>query len=319
MDPTSSDRATDSRWIQLPPGALQSHVNSSVGNDADFSQIERLDRIGSGVAGTMYKVLHRPSDRLYALKVISGHQHKDFANRCQMCHEIKALGDMDQHPNVVSCHGVRDSDGEIQVLLDYVDGGPLEGVHIQDERRLSKLALQMLSGLAHMHERKVVHRDIKPSNLLVDSLGNIKIADWISRIVAKNMDTWESSGRPVPYMSPERINPDLKGGDYDESAGDIWSVGICILQIYEGRFPYAKGKQMKWLGLMFKIGNTEPPQAPSTGSMDFRDFIACCLRKDPSKRWTADQLLKHPFVLSQNHQVCTPDCTSTSYVSGLIP
>ncbi|KAK4803790.1 hypothetical protein SAY86_003607 [Trapa natans] len=303
MDPTSSSRATDDpRWLQLPPGPPQTSASFIAGDGADFSQIERLHRVGCGAVGTsVYKVLHRPSGRLYALKVISGHRHKDCPDRCPIFREIKVLGGVEKHPNVVSCHGVRDSDGEIEVLLDYVDGDSLEGAHIQDEQRLSKLAFQMFSGLAHLHERKLVHRDIKPSNLLVDSLGNLKIADWISRIQSQNMNTVESSGRPVPYMSPERINPDLKGGDYAESAGDIWSIGICILEIYEGRFPYARGKQMKWLGLMFKIGNSEPPQAPAAASLEFRDFVACCLQKDPSKRWTADQLLRHPFVLSHNN------------------
>lgn len=316
MDPAVPDRAVDPRWLQLQPGPHPSPVNSSVGNDAYFSEIERLDRIGGGVAGTVYKALHRPSGRLYALKVISGrhrhHHHQGCSPRCRIFHDIKAIGDVDPHPNVVSCHEVHDGGGEIQVLLDYVDGGSLEGAHIGDEQRLSKLAVQMLSGLAHLHKRKVVHRDLKPSNLLVDSLGNIKIADWISRILAQNMDPWESSGRPVPYMSPERINPDLKKGDYDESSGDIWSVGVCILEIYAGRFPYANGKQMNWLGLMFKIGNSEPPQAPPTASIEFRDFIACCLQKDPGKRWTADQLLRHPFVLL-NHQV-RPNCTALDFL-----
>lgn len=191
-----------------------------------------------------------------------------------------------------------DRNGEIEVLLEYMDGGSLEGAHIRQEHILSDLARQVLSGLAYLHKRKIVHRDIKPSNLLINSSKNVKIADFgVSRILAQTMDPCNSAVGTIAYMSPERINTDLNHGRYDGYAGDIWSLGVSVLEFYLGRFPFAVGRQGDWASLMFAICFAQPPEAPEMASREFRDFISRCLQKDPHSRWTAAQLLQHPFIL----------------------
>ncbi|KAI3455697.1 hypothetical protein Pfo_012360 [Paulownia fortunei] len=260
-----------------------------------YAELERISRIGSGAGGTVYKVVHRPTGKLYALKVIYGN-HED-AVRNQMCREIQILRDVD-NPNVVKCHNLFDHNGEIQVLLEHMDKGSLEGTHIPHEPSLSDLARQVLSGLYYLHKRKIVHRDIKPSNLLINSRRIVKIADFgVSRVLAQTMDPCNSSVGTIAYMSPERINTDLNHGQYDGYAGDIWSLGVSILEFYLGKFPFAVGRQGDWASLMCAICMSQPPEAPASASREFRDFIACCLQRDPAKRWTAGQLLRHPFIL----------------------
>ncbi|XP_047944874.1 mitogen-activated protein kinase kinase 5-like [Salvia hispanica] len=275
--------------LPLPPSS--SHLQF------EHSELERVSRIGSGAGGTVYKVLHRPSAKIYALKVIYGN-HED-AVRNQMRREIQILRDVD-NPNVVRCHNLIDHNGEIQVLLEYMDRGSLEGTHIRNESSLSDLAGQILCGLHYLHRRKIVHRDIKPSNLLINSRGVVKIADFgVSRILAQTMDNCNSSVGTIAYMSPERINTDLNHGRYDGYAGDIWSLGVSILEFYLGKFPFSVGRQGDWASLMCAICMSQPPEAPATASREFRDFIACCLQRDPAKRWTAPQLLRHPFIANR--------------------
>ncbi|OAY54737.1 mitogen-activated protein kinase kinase 5 [Manihot esculenta] len=259
-----------------------------------FSDLDRINRIGSGAGGTVYKVIHRPTGRPFALKVIYGN-HEDMV-RSQICREIEILRGVN-HPNVVKCHEFYEHNGEIQVLLEFLDGGSLEGTHISLEAHLSDVARQILSGMAYLHRRKIVHRDIKPSNLLIDSRKNVKIADFgVSRILAQTMDPCNSSVGTIAYMSPERINTDLNHGQYDGYAGDIWSLGVSILEFYLGRFPFAVGRQGDWASLMCAICMSQPPEAPPTASREFRNFIACCLQREPARRWTATQLLQHPFI-----------------------
>ncbi|KAL1551835.1 Mitogen-activated protein kinase kinase 5 [Salvia divinorum] len=261
----------------------------------NYSDLDRLSRIGSGAGGTVYKVLHRPSGSVYALKVIYGN-HED-AVRNQMRREIQILRDVD-HPNVVKCHNLFDHSGEIQVLLEFMDKGSLESTHIPHEQPLSDLARQVLAGLAYLHRRKIVHRDIKPSNLLINSRRLVKIADFgVSRILAQTMDPCNSSVGTIAYMSPERINTDLNHGQYDGYAGDIWSLGVSVLEFYLGKFPFAVGRQGDWASLMCAICMSQPPEAPPSASREFRDFISCCLQRDPAKRLSATQLLKHPFIV----------------------
>lgn len=273
-----------------------------------FSELERVNRIGSGSGGTVYKVVHRTTGRPYALKVIYGN-HEEAVRR-QICREIEILRDVD-NPNVVKCHDMYDHGGEIQVLLEFMDGGSLEGIHVGNENHLSHLTCQILSGLAYLHRRKIVHRDIKPSNLLVNSRKQVKIADFgVSRILAQTMDPCNSSVGTIAYMSPERINTDLNHGKYDGYAGDIWSFGVSILEFYLGRFPFAVGRQGDWASLMCAICMSDPPEAPASASSEFRDFISCCLQREPIRRWTASQLLRHPFIVTHNkglhHQLLPP-------------
>ncbi|CBI25274.3 unnamed protein product, partial [Vitis vinifera] len=185
----------------------------------------------------------------------------------------------------------------------HMDGGSLEGTHIADELALSDLAFQILSGLHYLHRRKIVHRDIKPSNLLINARRQVKIADFgVSRILAQTMDPCNSSVGTIAYMSPERINTDLNHGRYDGYAGDIWSLGVSILEFYLGRFPFAVGRQGDWASLMCAICMSQPPEAPVTASREFRDFISRCLQRDPAVRWSADKLLRHPFVLQSQRR-----------------
>ncbi|KAE8700570.1 Mitogen-activated protein kinase kinase 5 [Hibiscus syriacus] len=220
--------------------------------------------------------------------------------------EIEILRDVD-HPNVVKCHEMYGHNGEIQVLLEFMDGGSLEGIPISHESSLSDLARQVLSGLNYLHRRNIVLRYIKPSNLLINSKKVVKIADFgVSRILDQTMDPCNSSVGTIVYMSPERINTDLNHGLYDGYAGDIWSLGASILEFYFGRFPFAVGRQGDWASLMCAICMSQPPEAPPTASNEFRHFISCCLHKDPGRRWTATWLLQHPFILrgqQQQHHV----------------
>ncbi|GMN48089.1 hypothetical protein TIFTF001_017267 [Ficus carica] len=259
-----------------------------------FSELERLSRVGSGAGGTVYKVIHKPTGRIYALKVIYGN-HEESVRR-QICREIEILRDVD-NPNVVKCHDMFDHNGEIQVLLEFMDRGSLEGQKIPREQDLADLARQTLRGLAYLHSRRIVHRDIKPSNLLINARKQVKIADFgVSRILEQTMDPCNSSVGTIAYMSPERINTDLNHGQYDGYAGDIWSLGVSILEFYLGRFPFDVGRGGDWASLMCAICMSQPPQAPATASREFRDFIACCLKREPGTRWTASMLLRHPFI-----------------------
>nr|GEU89067.1 mitogen-activated protein kinase kinase 5-like [Tanacetum cinerariifolium] len=258
--------------LPLPPS--NNHIN--------FLELDRLNKIGNGNGGTVYKVLHRPTNTHFALKVIYATNNEEVLR--QIRHEIEILRVVD-NLNVVKYHDWYDHAGEIQVLLEYMDFKSLEGTHLCDESSLAAVTRQILSGIYYLHTLKIVHRDIKPSNLLINSKNQVKIANFgVSRILEQTMDRCTSPVGTMRYMSPERINMNINKGKYDGFAGDIWSVG----------------RQEGWPSLMCAIGMTDPPQAPSTASTEFQDIVRCCLQIDPTRRWTAAQLLRHPFVTGEH-------------------
>jgi mitogen-activated protein kinase kinase 4/5 len=250
----------------------------------------------------VWMVRHRGTGKEYALKVLYGNH--DDAVRRQIAREIAILRTA-EHPAVVRCHDMYERGGELQILLEYMDGGSLDGRRIADERFLADVARQVLSGIAYLHRRHIVHRDIKPSNLLIDSARRVKIADFgVGRILNQTMDPCNSSVGTIAYMSPERINTDLNDGAYDGYAGDIWSFGLSILEFYMGKFPFGEnlGKQGDWAALMCAICYSDPPEPPAAVSPEFRSFVGYCLQKNPAKRPSAAQLMQHPFVAGPQPQ-----------------
>jgi mitogen-activated protein kinase kinase 4/5 len=288
-----------------PPGVVPAPAAAAAAAQQQpppLAELERVRRVGSGAGGTVWMVRHRGTGRPYALKVLYGNH--DDAVRRQIAREIAILRTA-EHPAVVRCHGMYERGGELQILLEYMDGGSLDGRRIAAEPFLADVARQVLSGIAYLHRRHIVHRDIKPSNLLIDSARRVKIADFgVGRILNQTMDPCNSSVGTIAYMSPERINTDLNDGSYDGYAGDIWSFGLSILEFYLGRFPFGEnlGRQGDWAALMVAICYSDPPEPPPTASPEFRGFISCCLQKNPAKRLTAAQLLQHPFVAGPQPQ-----------------
>lgn len=286
-----------------PPPMSSSATSHTAANTPSLSDLDRERLLGSGAGGTVWLVRHRPTNLLYALKLL--HNQHDDAVRLQIRREIEILRAV-QNPFVVPCHAMFDHGGQIQILLEYMDCGSLENRHITNEPFLSHIAKQVLSGLAYLHRHRIVHRDIKPSNLLINTKHQVKIADFgVGRILACTIDPCKSSVGTVSYMSPERINTDLNDGVYDGYAGDIWSFGLSMLEFYMGKFPY--GEQLRgqegWASLMCAICFSNPPQAPVSASDDFRSFISSCLQMEPNRRRTAQQLLQHPFITQTQQMI----------------
>jgi serine/threonine protein kinase len=165
--------------------------------------------------------------------------------------------------------------------------------------------LQVLLGLHYLHRtRKVVHRDIKPSNLLVNKDGQVKLADFgMSGQMENSMDVKVSFVGTATYMAPERIR-----GDEYSTPSDIWSLGISLLELAGGRFPYpapsADGRVKpiaSFWDLLDMIQHDPVPTLPESVngarfSADFKDFISCCVMKEPAQRLPAEALLDHSFI-----------------------
>ncbi|KAM7479604.1 hypothetical protein LguiA_027817 [Lonicera macranthoides] len=299
--PETSDRRL--RFpLPLPPTSHPATTSTANANaNANAADLERLQVLGHGNGGTVYKVRHKRTSAIYALKVV--HSDTDATLRRQIFREMEILRRTDS-PYVVHCHGFFEKpDGDIAILMEYMNSGTLETFKgTLSETSLANIARQVLNGLNYLHSHKIIHRDIKPSNLLVNEDMEVKISDFgVSKIMCRTLDACNSYVGTCAYMSPERFDPDSYGANYNGYAGDIWSLGLTMLELYMGHFPFLPaGQRPDWATLMCAICFGEPPVLPEGASEEFRSFIDCCLQKDSTKRWTASQLLSHPFVVCNN-------------------
>lgn len=301
---SSKPRAASSLVPATPPNPSRTLLHPSAPSTLRDEEVNpddtiKLRLLGHGSSGKVYKVQHKRTGKLYALKII---QEK---HELAVCKQI--LTEMDilrraSSPYIVQCYGASDKGGEISFVLEYMDGGSLANVieakKTISERYLAEVAKQVLKGLDYLHRNRIVHRDIKPSNILLGRRQEVKIADFgVSTILASTFAACNTFVGTCAYMSPERFDPDSHGGNYNGYAADIWSLGLSLLECATGHFPFLEpGEKGDWPNLMFAICYNDPPSPPEDASPEFKDFIVQCLQKDPSKRPRASTLLTHPFL-----------------------
>jgi mitogen-activated protein kinase kinase len=159
---------------------------------------------------------------------------------------------------------------------------------------LGKIAEAVLGGLAYLYSaHRIMHRDLKPSNILVNSKGSIKLCDFgvSSELEGSIAETFVGTGT---YMAPERI----QGSPYTVKS-DVWSVGLSLMELAIGKFPFAGsadddegGGPAGILDLLQQIVLEPAPKLPKSDAFPsiLEDMIAKCLLKDPAERPTPREL-----------------------------
>ncbi len=234
-------------------------------------------------------VVHRAHDtvlgRVVALKVLSADLGADDELHQRFRREAEAIGRL-SHPNIVAVYDLGESDGQLYMAMELLDGDDLrrliehrEDIPLADRVRV---LLDIAAGLGFAHSRGVVHRDIKPANILVTSDGRVKLLDFgLARVAFRETITKRGIVLGTPdYMSPEQA----MGQDIDHRT-DIFSAGAVFYEFLTARKPFP-GKTLH--SVLFKIISGEPepvlavcPELPARLAFVVHRMLA----KDPKKRY----------------------------------
>ncbi|KAK3301117.1 uncharacterized protein B0H64DRAFT_370282 [Chaetomium fimeti] len=283
--------------------------------------------VGGGTFGTVYAAMNLDTGQLMAVKEIRLQDPKQIPSIAgQIREEMRVLETVD-HPNVVSYYGIEVHRDRVYMFMEFCSGGSLANLlehgRIEDEQVIMVYALQLLEGLAYLHELHIAHRDIKPENILLDHNGIIKYVDFgAAKLIARQGRTLvqeitttkpnkSMTGTPM-YMSPEVIKGENVG---HFGAVDIWSLGCVILEMATGRRPWAN-LDNEW-AIMYNIAQGNPPQLPSADQLSPEgiDFLGRCFMRDANKRGTAVELLQHEWIMTIRNRVVEPS-TPNSDTSG---
>ena len=248
----------------------------------------------------MHYAIYKPTGKSFAIKSI---KLFDKNKREQFKNDLKVLSS-NKCKNIITFYGAFFIEGYAKLILEYMNLGSLEKLlkiikakkikpPCIPENILSKIANQILSGLYYLHKEKhQIHRDLKPSNILINTDGIVKLTDFgISCNLESSQNFSNTFVGSRSYMSPERIT----GKKYNYSS-DIWSLGLVIYELATGDEPYKK--KIDFITTMKKIvEDSEPRLNSNIFSKEFCDFIEKTLKKEPEKRNSIDQLLKHEWII----------------------
>ncbi|GAA5910961.1 hypothetical protein JCM5296_005675 [Sporobolomyces johnsonii] len=255
--------------------------------------------IGRGQFGSVYRGLNLNTGQVVAVKRIQL-EGKTENEVNQLSNEVSLLQRL-AHPSVVKYEGLVRTEHYLNIILEYVENGSLEKTLKQfgqlPEGLVASYVVKILEGLAYLHTQGVVHCDLKAANLLSTKNGNIKVADFgvsLNLHAIKNTKGINDAAKDVNgtpnWMAPEVI--EMKGA---LPASDIWSLGCVVVELIDGRPPYA---DLVALSAMFRIVEDEHgPPVPERCSDDLKAFLARCFRKDPKERPRAEELFEDPWLI----------------------
>ncbi|XP_076893158.1 SNF1-related protein kinase catalytic subunit alpha KIN10-like [Bidens hawaiensis] len=195
------------------------------------------------------------------------------------------------HPHIVRLYEVIETRTNLYVIMEYMNRGELFD-YITENRRLEedqarRFFQQIISGVESCHLHRVVHRDLKPENLLLDSKGNVKVADFGLANVMRDGHLLKTTCGSPNYASPEVISGRLYAGP----EVDVWSCGVVIYALLSGSLPF-DDETIPVLYEKIKSGIFTFPNYFSLGA---RDLIKRMLTVDLVNRITIPEIYKHPW------------------------
>uniref|UniRef100_A0A4W5QLY5 non-specific serine/threonine protein kinase n=1 Tax=Hucho hucho TaxID=62062 RepID=A0A4W5QLY5_9TELE len=256
-----------------------------------------------GTYGQVYKGRHVKTGQLAAIKVmdVTGDEEEEIKG------EINMLKKYSHHRNIATYYGafVKKNppgiDDQLWLVMEFCGAGSItdlikntKGNSLKEEWT-AYICREILRGLTHLHQHKVIHRDIKGQNVLLTENAEVKLVDFgvsaqLDRTVGKR-NTF--IGTPY-WMAPEVIACDENPEATYDFKSDLWSLGITAIEMAEGAPPLCDMHPMRALFLIPR--NPAPRLKSKKWSKKFQSFIESCLVKSHGQRPNTEQLLKHPFI-----------------------
>ncbi|XP_032940475.1 serine/threonine-protein kinase PAK 3-like [Catharus ustulatus] len=292
--PPAASASSSSPALQPQPREEQSlkSLRSIVSVDQPTKKYTAFEELGRGAFGAVYKALDASTGQQVAIKKMI--LQEDMSEELAV-NEILAMRD-NRNPNIVTFLDSYLVDGELWLAMEFMDGGTLSDILravYLEEGQMGAVSRECLQGLHFLHSRQVIHRDVKSGNILMGMDGSVKLADFglCAQLSPERSKRSSRVGTPG-WMAPEVVRGEAYGPEVD-----IWSLGIVGLEMAEGEAPYQREARLRVLELIERNG---PPklQNPRQHSPLLRDFLRCCLQVDKYRRWSAQELLQHPFVIS---------------------
>ena len=257
--------------------------------------------LGIGSYGRVYLVTNKFNNKKYALKVINKNKLMQIYADCRLVHNEVELHSKLNHPNIIKLYNMKETENEIQILLEYAKNGNLFDI-IQknnglDELKAFEYFIQIVNAVYFLHQNNIIHRDIKPENILIGENDVLKLCDfgWAKELNVNKRATFCGT---MEYMAPEIVGSEM----YDFSV-DIWSLGILLYELIMGHSPF-RSKSKKDRNIMIKIKKHDLVfDKDKNISKECIDLINRLLDVNPETRLKIKDIFEHPFILANENKI----------------
>ncbi|XP_010555567.1 PREDICTED: cell division control protein 2 homolog isoform X2 [Tarenaya hassleriana] len=248
-----------------------------------MDQYEKVEKIGEGTYGVVYKARDKLTNETLALKKIRLEQ-EDEGVPSTAIREISLLKEM-QHGNIVKLQDVVHSDKRLYLVFEYLDLDLKKLMDTcpefsKDPQRIKSFLYQILRGVSYCHSHRVLHRDLKPQNLLIDRRTNsLKLADFgLARAFGIPVRTFTHEVVTLWYRAPEI----LLGSRQYSTPVDVWSVGCIFAEMVNHRPLFPGDSEIDELFKIFRIMGTPTEETwPGVTSMpDYKSAFPKWAPKD---------------------------------------
>ncbi|KAK7163052.1 hypothetical protein R3I93_007178 [Phoxinus phoxinus] len=273
---------------------------------------ELVELVGNGTYGQVYKGRHVKTGQLAAIKCmdVTGEEEEEIKA------EINMLKKYSHHRNIATYYGAfikknpPGVDDQLWLVMEFCGAGSVtdlikntKGNSLREDWT-AYISREILRGLTHLHQHKVIHRDIKGQNVLLTENAEVKLVDFGVSAQLDRTVSRRNTFIGTPYwMAPEVIACDENPEATYDYKSDLWSLGITAIEMAEGAPPLCDMHPMRALFLIPR--NPAPRLKSKKWSKKFQSFIESCLVKNHNQRPSTENLLKHSFIreLSNERQI----------------
>ncbi|MFS8012171.1 putative, Phosphoenolpyruvate carboxykinase (ATP) CAMK-CDPK family [Helianthus anomalus] len=269
------------------------------------------DEIGRGRFGIVYRCYSTITGDSFACKSIDKRLLSDPTDRECLQKEPKILHILGGNPNIVQIHRLYEDENHLHMIIDLCESPDLfdrisarAGVFSEPEAAL--IFSPLISSIGYCHRLGIAHRDIKPDNILFDCRGNLKLADFGSAEWFGMNERGVMSGVVgTPYYVAPEV---LSGREYNEKV-DVWSAGVILYIMLAGVPPFYGETPADTFEAVLRGNLRFPPKIFRSVSPEAKDLLKKMLCKDVSRRFSAEQVLRHPWVVSGGETRSMADLT----------
>jgi serine/threonine protein kinase/tetratricopeptide (TPR) repeat protein len=285
---------------------------------------EILSAIGAGGMGEVYRAADSRLGREVAVKVVSGRLLDNPRALARLQREARTVASL-SHPNIVALHDIGTDQGVAFVVMELLDGEPLDrciGQAPLPWNKALEIAASVADALAAAHEKGVTHRDLKPANIFVTRDGHVKVLDFglaKQNLLGPDRDTGATGLEEtepgvvlgtVGYMSPEQVK-----GDPADARSDIFSLGSVLYEMLSGRRAFQGGSAPEVLAAILRDHPRLLAEFDSHVPAPVSAVVQRCLEKDPAQRFQSARDL----AFSLRHILGTLETQAASVGANRLP